>query len=236
MHPNRWLHRLPLIVIAFGAVLGLVLLRGQINFETLAVNRQALLAFRDAHYLAASLIFVLVYVAFVGFSLPGALILTLTGGFLFGMFPGALYNGMGATLGAVLVFLAARYGAGLDVAARIKAGGGVMARMQAHLAAHEVSALLTLRLVPGVPFFLANLLPAFMGTRLRRFAWTTALGIIPGDLAYTAVGVGLGDVFAAGKTPDLATLISPNILMALFLLGALSLLPLVLGVWQRKGV
>ena len=236
MPQSRWIRRLPLIVIACGAGLGLVLLRGHINFDALAENRQALLDFRDSHYLLASLVFVAVYVVFVGFSLPGALILTLTGGFLFGMFPGALYNGIGATLGAVLVFLAARYGAGLDVEARIKAGGGVMARMQAALAAHEVSALLTLRLVPGVPFFLANLLPAFMGPRLPRFAWTTALGIIPGDLAYTAVGVGLDDIFAAGKTPDLGTLISPNILFALFMLGALSLLPLVLGIIQRKEV
>lgn len=227
--------RLPLLIIALAAILGVIFLRDHISFDALARNRSALLEFRDAHYLWASLTFIAVYIAIVGLSLPGGLWATLTGGFLFGIFPGVLFNVTGATLGAVLVFLAARAGIGAEVEARIKANGGKAARVRNALAENEVSALLTLRLIPGVPFFLVNLIPAFVGTKLRRFAWTTALGIIPGTLVFTSVGAGLGDVFASGGVPDLRVIFTPPILIPLLGLAALSMLPAVVKYMRAKG-
>ena len=96
-------------------------------------------------------------------SLPGSSILTLTGGFLFGVFPGVFFNLSAATLGAVVVFLAARMGFGRDIAARIAAQGGSLAALQAGLQDNEWSVLLTMRLIPVIPFFVANLVPAFVG-------------------------------------------------------------------------
>lgn len=228
--------RLPLLMIALAAVLGLVFLRDHLSFDALAEHRSTLLAFRDMHYLMASLAFVGLYIAIVALSLPGGIWATLTGGFLFGMFPGAIYNITGATIGAVLVFLAARAGIGAEVEAKIKSQGGLAGRLQNALAANEVSALLTMRLVPGVPFFLANLIPAFVGTKLRRFAWTTAVGIIPGALVFTSVGAGLGDVFAVGGVPDLGIMFSPPILAPLLGLAALSMLPVVIKYVRLKGL
>lgn len=228
-----WLKRLPFIAMVLVALLGAVLLRDQISFDALARHRNALLAFRDANFALASLAFVLAYVGIVAFSLPGATIATLTGGFLFGLFPGVLFNVGGATLGAVAVFLAARAGFGADVAARIAQKGGPAARLQQALRENEWSALLIMRLVPAVPFFIANLLPAFVGTSLLRFALTTFVGIIPGALVFTSVGAGLAEVFARGETPDLSIIFAPHILGPILGLAALSALPILLKRFRK---
>ena len=228
--------KLPILLIVFAAIAGAVFLRDRLTFDALAQNRDALLAFRDAHYIWASLGFLAAYIAIVALSLPGATIATLAGGFLFGLFPGGAYNVMGASIGAIAVFLAARAGFGADVAARMKSGSGPAARLQAALRDNEWSALLIMRLVPAVPFFVANLIPAFVGTRLLPFAVTTVLGIIPATLVFTSIGAGLGDVFARGEVPDLGLIFAPQILLPLLGLAALAALPIVLRVWQRKGV
>lgn len=231
---NPWLKRLPILAIAAVALAGAFLLRDQISFETLARHRDTLLAFRDSNFAIASLAFVAAYVAIVGFSLPGATIATLTGGFLFGLFPGVLYNVGAATLGAVGVFLAARAGFGADVAARIEGKGGAAARLQQGLRENEWSALLIMRLVPAVPFFIANLLPAFVGTSVLRFAVTTFVGIIPGTFVFTSVGAGLGEVFARGETPDFSIIFAPHILGPILGLAALSALPIVFKRFKKE--
>lgn len=231
---SNWAKRLPILLIALAAIAGAITLKDQLSFEALSQHREALLAFRDANFLVASLAFIAAYVVIVAFSLPGATVATLTGGFLFGLFPGTFYNVTGATLGAVAVFLAARAGFGADIAAKIEEKGGAAARLQSALRENEWSALLIMRLVPAVPFFLANLLPAFVGTSLWRFAVTTFVGIIPGALVFTSVGAGLGEVFAKGGEPDLSIIFAPHILGPLIGLAALSALPIVLKKF-RKG-
>lgn len=223
---SPWLRRLPLALLVLLAIAAWVAWGGVLSFDTLARNQNALIAFRDDHYLWASLGFVLIYVLVVVTSLPGALILTLAGGLLFGIFPGALLNLAGATLGAVLVFLAAQAGIGRDVARAVEARGGQGARLMAALRDNEWSVLLTMRLIPVIPFFLANLLPAFVGVRLPVFAATTAIGILPGDVIFTSIGAGLGEVLARGEVPDLASLTEPRFALPLFGLAVLSALPL----------
>ena len=232
--PRRYLRHLPLALILLAAIIGAFALRDVLSFDALARHRESLLAFRDTHYLWASLGFVAAYAAIVAFSVPGATIATLAGGFLFGMFPGVLYNVVGATIGAVAVFMAARAGLGADVAQRLKDRGGAAGRLQAALQENQWSALLTMRLVPVVPFFLANLIPAFAGICLWPFALTTALGIIPGGAVFTSVGAGLGEVFAAGQTPDLSIIFSAPVLLPLLGLAALSALPMLLNVLKCK--
>jgi len=226
--------KLPFLAILAVAAAGAFFLRDQISFAALAQNREALIAFRDANYLLAVLAFIAGYTAIVGFSLPGATIATLTGGFLFGTFPGVLFNITGATLGAIAIFLAARSGFGAKFAAKIEGKGGAVARLQAGLRENEWSVLFIMRLVPAVPFFLANLIPAFVGTRLSRFAITTFLGIMPGGLVYTSVGAGLGDVFARGETPDLGIIFAPYVLGPILGLAALSALPILLKYLRKK--
>lgn len=224
MHLRRWL---PLILILTGAALGLIFLREQLSFEALARNREALLALRDGHPLLTPALFVAAYVVIVAFSIPGATWITLTGGFLFGLFPGVVYNVSGATIGALVLFLAVRTGLGEGLRARIDASDGAVRRLSDGIRANEVPVLLSMRLIPAVPFFVANLIPAFLAVGTWRFAWTTALGIIPGGLVYTWVGAGLGEVFARGENPDLGIIFEPYVLGPILGLAALSLLPVV---------
>lgn len=231
---SRLLRRLPLLLLLVVAGVGAYALKSELSFEMLARHQADLLAFRDAHYTVAVLIFTAGYALIVALSLPGATVATLTGGFLFGLFPGVLYNVTAATVGAVAIFLAVRAGAGREAAAGIAAKGGAAARLQAALQDNEWSVLLLMRLVPAVPFFLANLIPAFVGVRLDRFAITTFFGIIPGGLVFTSVGSGLGEVFARGETPDLSILFTWPVLGPILGLAALSALPIVIKLF-RKG-
>jgi uncharacterized membrane protein YdjX (TVP38/TMEM64 family) len=218
-----WLRRLPILVILAAALAGAILLRDTLSFEALARHREALLAFRDANYLMTVLGFVAVYIGIVAFSLPGGTVATLAGGFLFGLFPGVLYNITGATIGAIAIFLAARSGFGDRFALKLQSAGGAAGRLMAGIRENEWSVL----------FFLANLIPAFTGTRLSTYAATTVLGIIPAALVFTSVGAGLGEVFARGETPDLGILFTPPVLLPILGLAVLAALPMVVKAVRR---
>ncbi|ARE40927.1 putative membrane protein [Rhodovulum sp. P5] len=226
--------RLPLVLILAVAVAGAFLLRDHLSFEALAAHRETLIALRDANYIGAVLGFLVAYIIVVAFSLPGAVIATLTGGFLFGLFPGVLFNVTAATIGATVIFLAAKAGLGNQLAARIDTSEGRIARLRQGLRENELSVLFLIRLVPAVPFFVANLLPALVGIRLSRFVFTTFFGIMPGALVYTWVGAGLGEVFARGDTPDLGIVFEPQILGPLLALAALAALPIVIRAVRGK--
>lgn len=233
MTPPAWQRWLPLIVVAAGALAGAVLLRDQLTFEALRDNRAALIDLRDAYPVASVLAFVAAYVAIVAFSLPGATLATLTGGFLWGVFPGALFNVVAATLGAVCIFTVVRLGLGDGLRARIDASDGAVKRISDGIRANEVPVLLTMRLIPAIPFFVSNLIPAFLGVATWRFAWTTFVGILPGGVIYTWVGSGLGEVFARGEAPDLGLILEPQILLPILALVALSLAPVVIKTLRR---
>lgn len=223
-----WLGYLPLAVILTVAVIGFFTLREYLSFETLRDNREALIAFRDAHYVLTVTIFIAAYILIVAFSLPGAGIATITGGFLFGTFFGVLFNVTSATIGAVLIFMAARMGLGERLKARMDASEGMVRKIKEGIDQNQWSMLFFIRLVPAVPFFVANLIPAFLGVLLHRFVISTFLGIIPGSLVYTSVGAGLGAVFARGETPNFGIIFEPHILFPILGLCVLSLLPIII--------
>ncbi|MCV6585468.1 MAG: TVP38/TMEM64 family protein [Marinibacterium sp.] len=229
-----WLRYLPLAAIVSAAVLGAVTLGDAISFDTLRDNREALLAFRDSHYALMALIFALIYVVIVAFSLPGAAVASVTGGFLFGLAAGVGLNVLSATIGACLIFLAARWGLGEKLAARLDASEGRIKSLKTALHDNEISVLFLLRLVPVVPFFVANLLPAMVGVSFRNFAWTTALGIVPGAIVFTWIGVGVGAVFDRGETPDLSLIWEPHVIGPMLGLAVLAALPILIKALRGK--
>ncbi len=226
--------RLPLIAILTVAAIGAFTLRDFLTFEALADNREALIGFRDANYLLTVAVFMAVYVVIVAFSLPGATIATLTGGFLFATFPGALFNITAATIGATVIFLAARWGLGERLAAKMDASEGRVKKIKDGIDENQWEMLFLIRLVPVVPFFVANLVPALVGVVLYRFVISTFFGIIPGAVVYTSVGAGLGEVFARGETPDLGIIFEPHILLPILGLAALAALPIVIKAVRGK--
>lgn len=231
-----WARYLPIIAILAVAALGAFTLRDHLSFQALAENREALIAFRDANYPLTVLAFMAAYIAIVAFSLPGATVATLTGGFLFATFPGVLFNITAATIGATLIFLAARWGLGDRLAAKMETSEGAVKRIKDGIDDNQWSMLFLMRLVPAVPFFVANLVPALVGVPLYRFFVSTFLGIIPGAIVYTSVGAGLGEVFARGETPDLGIIFEPHILLPILGLCALAALPILIKALRGKGV
>ncbi|MCK0149831.1 TVP38/TMEM64 family protein [Marivita sp. S6314] len=232
--PPAWKRYAPIAGIGVIALIGAFTLKDYLSFEALAANREALTAFRDANYALTAGLFILAYVIIVGFSLPGATIATLTGGFLFATFPGALFNVLGATIGATVIFLAARYGLGEKLAAKMDAGDGAVKKIKDGIDENQWSMLFLIRLVPAVPFFVANLVPALVGVPLHRFFVSTFLGIIPGAVVYTSVGAGLGEVFERGETPNLGIIFEPHILLPILGLCVLAALPIALKALRGK--
>jgi uncharacterized membrane protein YdjX (TVP38/TMEM64 family) len=198
-----------------------------LSAEALAANHAALAALvRDNPALAAGS-FVLAYAAAVALSLPGAVFLTLAGGLLFGALWGTMLSVLGATAGAVLLFLAARY-ALADLLAR--KAGPVLDRVRPGLERDGLSYLLVLRLVPLFPFWLVNLAPVLVGMRLGPYTLGTFLGIIPATAVFAGIGAGLGEILAAGGRPDLDAVVAPGVLVPLLGLALLSFVPVV---WRR---
>jgi len=195
-----------------------------LTFETLSRHRQEFVDWTTANYVLAMAGFVGAYYAVVMFSIPGAALMTLVGGFVFGTVQGTVCVVIGATLGAIAVFLAARYALG-DIL-RLRAGPAIK-KMEAGFQENALCYLLVLRLVPLFPFWLVNLVPAFLGVRLRTYALGTLLGIIPGSLVYASVGSGLGVVFDGGGTPDLGIIFKPDVALPIAGLVVLSLIPVV---------
>ena len=228
---SRWLRYAPIALIAIGAAAAFMAFGDYLSFDTLRDNREALLAWRDGNYVLAAGAFVLAYTLVVALSIPGALWMTLGGGFLFGVVGGSLLTVVAATIGATAIFLAAR--TSLGEALRAKAGPWLQ-KLEGGVRENEVSYMLLLRLVPAVPFFIANLAPAFLGVRLTTYVWTTFLGILPATAVYSWVGAGLGDVLDKGGEPNLGLLFEPHIIGPLLGIAALAALPILIKAFRGR--
>lgn len=233
-NPQKLTRYLPLILILMVALAGAFSLRDYLTFDTLRQNREALLAFRDQNMVLMAALFVLAYVGIVAFSLPGAAVASVTGGFLFGLAAGTVLNVGSATVGACIIFLAARWGLGDWLTARIEASEGRIQIMKNALRENEVEVLFLMRLIPAVPFFAANLLPALVGVKFRNFVLTTALGIIPGGIVFTWIGVGLGEVFDRGEEPDLSLLWEPHVIGPIISLCLLAAMPILIKTLRAR--
>lgn len=192
-----------------------------LSFETLARHRVTLSGWVSGHPLLSAGAFVAIYTVVAALALPGAVWLTLGGGFLFGAALGTALTVTGATMGATLLFLFAQRVFGADALQKLGPKAEGLAR---GIQANAWSYLLVLRLVPLFPFFLVNLVPAFCGVRPAVFIVTTGLGIIPGTAVFALSGAGLGRVLDAGGTPSLSGILTPEIIAALCGLAALALL------------
>ncbi|AVO47238.1 TVP38/TMEM64 family protein [Phreatobacter cathodiphilus] len=222
--------------IALAAVAVLVGLRWSgvadyLSLETLRAHRGTLTAWVAANGVLAAAAFVAVYTAAVAFSVPGAVFLTLSGGFLFGAALGTALTVTAATIGATLVFLLARTLFGADALDRL---GPQAARLAAGIRRDAASYLLVLRLVPLFPFFLVNLVPAFVGVPLATYVITTFVGVIPATAVFSLAGAGLGSVLDRGGAVTPGAILTPEILAGLGGLALLSLAAIPLRRWLER--
>jgi len=191
-----------------------------LSLEALKANRAALLAFADRHFVAALALGFLLYASVIGLSLPGALWLSLASGFVFGRWVGTALAIAGATVGATIVFVAARY---LFAEAAHRRLGPRGRKIAAGFANHAWSYMLFLRLVPLFPFVLVNLASSFAPIPLSTYVLATAIGIVPGTFVYVNLGQALG------RIDSMHELVSTDVLIALALLGLLALAPVAIG-------
>jgi len=225
----RWGRLLPLaLLLAGGAVAWWGLgLDEHLSFAMLRDNREQIIDYVAAHRLLSAALFVLVYTVVTAFSLPVGSLLTVAGGFLFGLLAGTFLVVVAATLGATAVFLAARTAAGERLLAQTQ---GWLGRVEDGFRRDAFSYLLVLRLIPLFPFWLVNLLPAAVGVSTLTFVLATAIGIVPGTLIYASLGGGVGAILEEGGNPDLSLFVDPALLAPLFGLALLALLPVA---WRR---
>ena len=214
---------LPVAILLLGLALFLLFdLERYFSFEMLSRHHAELASWVGANVALAALVFVLLYALVVAFSLPIAVVITPFGGFLFGIWLGALLSIVGATLGSVALFLAARTAFHDLFRAR---AGATLARLEDGFRRNSFNYLLFLRLVPAFPFWLVNIVPALLGMRLGPYALATLIGIVPGAVVYASVGASFGKLIERGERPDFGVVFEWQILLPLLGLAALSLLP-----------
>lgn len=202
-----------------------------LSFDSIKANRELLLLWMEGHFIAVFLSFMAVYTMAVAVSIPGAVFLTLTAGFLFGPLLGTLAVVISATTGAFVVFLA------VDLAFRPwveKKAGKWLKAMEEGFQEDAFSYLLFLRLIPLFPFWVLNIVPALLGMRKATYVLATFIGIIPPTFVYVMVGNGLGRVIDAHEEPKLELIVDPKILLPLLALAILSLLPILYKRFIRK--
>lgn len=250
-HPNvsRWLPlALLLLAMALAYAMGWHKL---LTFKTIGLNYEALKDFIGAHLGTALLLYFAGYIAVVALSLPGGLVMTLSGGLLFGWQLATVATVIAATIGATIVFLVAKTSIGEPLAAR---AGPWLGKLRDGFRENALSYLLFLRLVPAFPFFVVNLAPALLGVPLPTYVVATFFGIIPGTLAFSVAGSGLGSAIEAqnelytaclAKAPahpesqclytvDIGALVTTELIAAFVLLGLVALIPVAIKKWSKR--
>jgi len=222
---KKYIIQLSIVIIA---IVGFALLRDYLSYETLRNNHESLVNFKNENYWVTVIIFIISYITLVTFALPGSPIASLTGGFLFGLAFGTFLNVTAAATGATLIFLAAKNGFGNKLTQRIDASEGSIRKIRDGIKRDEISYLFLIRLIPIIPFAVANLVPALFGVSLRNFFFTTYIGIIPGGLVFTWLGSGLSEIFKQNEEPNFSIIFEIYVIGPILCLCLLSFLPIIL--------
>ena len=225
---------LPLLILMLA--LAAVLLSGgtrYLSLDALQENDAALRAFVEANWIEAILLFIALYAAVTAISVPGAVVLTLAGGYLFGTWVGGFATVIGATIGAIAIFYAVRTSLGESLRRRAAASGGRLKSIIDGVAAGAFGYILTLRLIPLVPFWLVNVAAGIAHAPPGAYALATFLGIMPASFIYSGIGAGIGTLIQRGETIDLQSLATAEILLPLAGLALLSLAATIYR--QRRG-
>jgi len=189
-----------------------------LTIESLKANSDAIHSFVAGHFAVSALIFLIAYIAIAALNIPGAAVMSLGGGYIFGALAGTFLAVTGATIGAGLSFLMSRYIIGKSLNVKY---AKQLARFNKELESNGYFYMLTLRLIPIFPFFLINILAGLTKMNLTTFLWTTYLGMIPGGFVYVYSGSRLNEV------TSIRDIFSAGMLSAFALFGLLMLVPVI---------
>ena len=226
MNNSKFYKFLPIMILVLGVVVFFALGgHHYLSLDVIKNNYQSLVNFTDENFIVSCLIFSIVYILVVAFSIPGASVMTLVGGFLFGIYVGSILVVFSATIGAVIVYLAVK--SALGEILKNKANGNIE-KMRNGFENDAFNYLLSIRLVPIFPFFIINIACGMLGVKFRDFFWATFLGIIPGSVIYVWVGTGLGFALKQGEDLNLGIIFQPQFIVPIIALALLSLVPIIL--------
>jgi uncharacterized membrane protein YdjX (TVP38/TMEM64 family) len=243
---RRWLPMILLVLlIAAGFWLGL---HRHLTLTALAENREALRQLVDAHLMLALAAYVLIYVAVVALSIPGAAAMSIAGGFLFGWAVSVPATIVAAAAGSAIIFQIVKTSFGAALAER---AGPMVSRLSSGFAANAFSLLLFLRLTPVFPFWAVNAVAGLCRVPFRTFIAATAIGIIPASFAFAFIGAGFDTVIDAQLAAHAAcvaekgeancpfaiapsALFSTELALGLSALGAVALIPLLMRLWKAR--
>lgn len=243
---RRWFP-LGLLVLAVGVSYALRL-QDYLTLQNAAEHQIQLKRFVTENSLMAAVIYFVIYVVVVAMSLPGAALLSILGGFIFGWAVSAPLTIIAATIGAIIVFKIVQTSLGSTIAER---AGPFVKTLSRGFEKDAFNYLLFLRLVPAFPFFVVNAVAGLTRMPLRSFIWATLIGVIPGSYVFAWLGRGLGSIIDAQTAVHTAcmaeegahdcpyafvvsSLITPQALWALAGLGVVSLMPIVLRRWKAN--
>ena len=226
---------LPLVILGAGLIAFFALgLNKYLTLDLIRENREALKVWVYENKTEAVLLFILAYIVVAAFSLPIGVLVSITGGFLFGSVFGAAWGVIGATIGATILFLVAKTALGDPLRQRFAAQTKAL---EEGFRANAFSYMMLLRLVPLFPFWLVNLAASFTGVSVGTFVVSTFIGIIPGAFVFASIGNGLNALFEAGEQPDLSLvslLARPDFYIPIVGLVLLSLIPIVYRAFAKK--
>ncbi|AIT09916.1 membrane protein [Candidatus Francisella endociliophora] len=232
MTNSKFYKFMPIVILIIGVV-AFFSLGGQeyLSLNALKENYQHILTFTNNYFAISILVFVIAYIAVVAFSIPGATVMTLLGGLLFGLLLGSFLVVISATIGASVVFFAVRTSLGEALQTKIK---GSIARMRLGFERDAFNYLMVLRLIPIFPFFVINIAAGILGVKFRDFFWATFLGIIPGSVVYVWVGTSLSYLIQKGNDINMRIILEPEFILPIVALAILSIVPVFVKKSKKK--
>jgi len=208
----------------------------KLSLDELRTQRGVLVAFVHAHPWQSLGLYLLLYTAVVTFSIPGALVMTLSGGFLFGTLEGGLLATAAVSSGSVLMYLGAHTALGDSLRVWLMRRSALLQRLEGEVSRHPFTNILTLRLIPAAPIFLVNLAAGFVRMPLKPYALATVIGVIPSTFLYAWVGAGLDYMFATIQPNSLMSVIRTELAMPVLGLLCLAAVPLAVRWWTGRRV
>ncbi len=224
-HVKRWL---PIGIIAALMIIAYFFgVYNYLDFDMLREKRFAALAYLEKHPILTPLIFICIYVIAAALSLPITFFLTLASGFLFPQPLCLIYVIAGGSIGAIIIFVAAKT-ALKDFFYR--KAGPFLTKIKKKFQDNAIYYMLFFRLTPFFPFWLANITPAFFQVKLSSFIWTTVIGMIPVNFAFTQTGAGLGEMFDSNLDLTLANVFNWKVKIALIAIAVFALFPIIIKI------
>ena len=212
--------KLLILVLFFAVILSLRFsgLTDNLNWQNFLIYKQDIKKFVNLYYLKSSLIYILFFIISSILCLPIIAVITLAGGFLFDTLHAVIYINIAATIGAIIMFLIARYSLKDWVQNKFKDKISIFNK---NLDKDSFYYLVIVRFVPGIPFFLVNFLAGLTKIKLSTFIMTTSIGILPVSIIYAFAGKQIETI------NNLKDIFSCKVILALSILVLLFLLPII---------